>query len=253
MTDEERERFLPVTRTFVKVLENDNATPEEINLLLQQSSELANLIPDFDGQTDIGNVATFSGVQNVRNQGSRPQVVDSVNTVFGSFPLSSNPLTPELRSTLLPVMKALLKVMETDRPTPEDINSLLLLTRDLTKNIPDRAIPSFGVGSSFGGLDSLDQILPETGDVVEYIDNKPFIITQWGTFPLSKTNLLTDEERAQFLPATRTFASVLEKENVDPEEISLLLEQSRELSNLIPDNLIGRLGGGLGLGGLLSQ
>ena len=49
MTDEERERFLPVTRTFVKVLENDNATPEEINLLLEQSSELANLIPD--GQT----------------------------------------------------------------------------------------------------------------------------------------------------------------------------------------------------------
>ena len=74
-----------------------------------------------------------------------------------------------------------------------------------------------------------------------------------GTFPLSETNLLTDEERAQFLPATRTFASVLGKENVDPEEISLLLEQSRELSNLIPDNLIGRLGGGLGLGGLLSQ
>ena len=51
MTDEERERFLPVTRTFVKVLENDNATPEEINLLVEQSSELANLIPDFDGQT----------------------------------------------------------------------------------------------------------------------------------------------------------------------------------------------------------
>ena len=51
MTDEERERFLPVTRTFVKVLENDNATPEEINLLLEQSSELSNLIPDFDGQT----------------------------------------------------------------------------------------------------------------------------------------------------------------------------------------------------------
>ena len=51
MTDEERERFLPVTRTFVKVLESDNATPEEINLLVKQSSELANLIPDFDGQT----------------------------------------------------------------------------------------------------------------------------------------------------------------------------------------------------------
>ena len=51
MTDEERERFLPVTRTFVKVLENDNATPEDINLLVEQSSELANLIPGLDGQT----------------------------------------------------------------------------------------------------------------------------------------------------------------------------------------------------------
>jgi len=260
MTDEERERFLPVTRTFVKVLENDNATPEDINLLVEQSSELANLIPGLDGQTDVGNVATqepsstFSGAQNVRNQGSEPQVVDSVNTIFGSIPLkSSNPLTPELRSTLLPVMKALLKVMETDRPAPEDINSLLLLTRDLTKKIPEGSIPSFGAGSSFGGFDTLDEILPETGDVIEYIDNKPFIITQWGTFPLSETNLLTAEEREQFLPATRTFASVLGKENVDPEEISLLLEQSRELSTLIPDNLIGRLGGGLGLGGLLSQ
>ena len=86
-----------------------------------------------------------------------------------------------------------------------------------------------------------------------YPKHSKYFCTILGTFPLSETNLLTDEERAQFLPATRTFASVLEKENVDPEEISLLLEQSRELSNLIPDNLIGRLGGGLGLGGLLSQ
>ena len=60
MTEEERERFLPVTRTFVKVLENDNATPEEINLLLEQSSELSNLIPDFDGQTGKQNLVLFS-------------------------------------------------------------------------------------------------------------------------------------------------------------------------------------------------
>ena len=53
---------------------------------------------------------------------------------------------------------------------------------DLTKKIPEGSIPSFGVGSSFGGLDSLDEILPETGDVIEYIDNKPFIITQWGQY-----------------------------------------------------------------------
>ena len=73
-----------------------------------------------------------------------------------------------------------------------------------------------------------------------------------GTFPLSENNLMTEEERAQFLPATRTFKSVLEKENVDIDELSQLLDQSQELANLIPDNLIGRLGGGLGLGGLLN-
>ena len=73
-----------------------------------------------------------------------------------------------------------------------------------------------------------------------------------GTFPLSENNLMTEEERAQFLPATRTFKSVLEKDDVDIDELSQLLDQSQELANLIPDNLIGRLGGGLGLGGLLN-
>ena len=69
---------------------------------------------------------------------------------------------------------------------------------------------------------------------------------------MAENNLMTEEERTQFLPVTRTFKSVLEKEDVDFDEISLLLEQSQELANLIPDNLIGRLGGGLGLGGLLN-
>ena len=73
-----------------------------------------------------------------------------------------------------------------------------------------------------------------------------------GTFPLSENNLMTEEERAQFLPATRTFKSVLEKDDVDIDELSQLLDQSQELANLIPDNLIGILGGGLGLGGLLN-
>ena len=63
---------------------------------------------------------------------------------------------------------------------------------------------------------------------------------------------MTEEERAQFLPVTKTFKSVLENENVDVNELSLLLEQSKSLSDLIPDNLIGRLGGGLGLAGLLN-
>ena len=40
MTDEERERFLPATRTFVRILENGNASPADLSLLLKQSSEL---------------------------------------------------------------------------------------------------------------------------------------------------------------------------------------------------------------------
>ena len=58
-----------------------------------------------------------------------------------------------------------------------------------------------------------------------------------GTFPLSETNLMTDEERAQFLPVTRTFTKVLEEDNVSEEELDLLLKESRKLSDLIPDNL----------------
>ena len=33
-------------------------------------------------------------------------------------------------------MKALVKVMETNTPAPKDVNTLLVLTRDLTKNLP---------------------------------------------------------------------------------------------------------------------
>ena len=62
---------------------------------------------------------------------------------------------------------------------------------------------------------------------------------------------MTDEERQRFLPATRTFISVLEKDTIDPSELNELLEQSRELTNLIPDNLLSQFSGGLGgLGGL---
>merc|ERR1712109_335954 len=67
------------------------------------------------------------------------------------------------------------------------------------------------------------------------------IETQFGAFPLSEVSLMTDEERQRFLPATRTFISVLEKDTIDPSE----------LTNLIPDNLLSQFSGGLGgLGGL---
>ena len=61
---------------------------------------------------------------------------------------------------------------------------------------------------------------------------------------------MTDEERQQFLPATRSFIKVLEKDNLDAAEMNTLLAQSRELTNLIPGNLLTQFSGGLnGLAG----
>ena len=48
---------------------------------------------------------------------------------------------------------------------------------------------------------------------------------------------MTDEERKRFLPATRTFISVLEKSNLDQNEIDTLIKESEALSQLIPENL----------------
>ena len=81
-------------------------------------------------------------------------------------------------------MKALLKVMETNRPAAEDINDLLILTRDLIRQVPDgQSLPSIGFGAGFGGfgLEGVkDMGLPETGDVIININNQPHIITRFG-------------------------------------------------------------------------
>ena len=43
-------------------------------------------------------------------------------------------------------MKALLAVMETDKPAPEDINTLMVLTRDLLEKVPEgEGLPSLKV------------------------------------------------------------------------------------------------------------
>ena len=62
---------------------------------------------------------------------------------------------------------------------------------------------------------------------------------------------MTDEERQQFLPVARTFISVMEKDDIDPSELNTLLEQSRELTNLIPNNLFQQINEGVeDLGGI---
>merc|ERR1712127_861115 len=129
--------------------------------------------------------------------------------------------------------------METSTPAPEDVNTLLVLTRDLTKQIPE--------GSSFlptfNGFNVADMGLPEDGDVIIDYEGVPHIVTQFGAFPLSDVSLMTDEERERFLPATRTFISVLEKENINQNEIQTLIDQSEELKELIPENLRGLASG----------
>merc|ERR1711936_491542 len=75
MTSAERSQFLPVVRTFTKVLENGNANPSEIRTLMQQVRTLNNLIPgnirniisstlldnNFGGNNNFGQQSGLSG------------------------------------------------------------------------------------------------------------------------------------------------------------------------------------------------
>ena len=59
-------------------------------------------------------------------------------------------MTPQQRAQYLPVMKALLKVMETKYPAAQDINTLMILTRDLSKQVP-----KVGTDQTFGSAELL--------------------------------------------------------------------------------------------------
>merc|ERR1712156_807099 len=148
-----------------------------------------------------------------------------------------NALGLEKRNEFLPVLKALLKVMETSTPAPKDVNTLLVLSRDLNKDIPKgeggRSLPGF---SGFPGVDlNGDLGLVENGDVIVDVEGVPHILTQFGAFPLSDVSLMTDEEREKFLPAAKIFISVLEKDRIDQNEINELIKQSEALQELIPE------------------
>jgi len=134
------------------------------------------------------------------------------------------------RSQYLPVMKALLKVMESKRSSPNDVNTLMILTRDLLKQIPNDQI-NFGPNSWLGKV--IDMGLPESGDVIVNINRIPHITTQWGTFPLSDVTLMTQEERNEFIPPIRTLINVLEDNNANPEQTNILLKQSMKLTELM--------------------
>jgi len=152
----------------------------------------------------------------------------------------TNQMTLEQRNTFLPIMEVLLRVMSTSTPAPEDINTLLVLTRDLTR---DGDIPTDEFGNSIPGFAGFNELgielddggLLEDGDIIVDVDGVPHINTQFGSFPLSEVSLLTDEERERFLPVIRTFTSVLKKDLIDHEEIKLLVRQSEELQKFVPE------------------
>ena len=93
-------------------------------------------------------------------------------------------MTPEQRAQYLPVMKALLTVLETDTPTTTDINTLMILTRDLTNLIPkSENLLTFLGGFGLDGLETIG--LPESGDVVVDVEGVPHIKTEYGELNVS--------------------------------------------------------------------
>jgi len=185
---------------------------------------------------------TFSS-QSASNSFSRQSSGLNGISQFGS----NQGITADQRATYLPVMRALLSVMETNRPSPQDINTLMIATRDLNKKVPKgNGLGGFGNFGNFGGfgIEDLESMgLPESGDMVANVEGVPHIRTSFGLFPLSATSLMTDSERQQFLPVVRTFTNVLEKGNANPTEVNTLMSQVRELNNLIPGNIANSISG----------
>ena len=100
-------------------------------------------------------------------------------------------MTQQERARFLPVMEALLKVMQTNRPAPEDVNTLLKLSRDLSKYVPKGEAGQFGdlaglFAGQFGDFIDIDNMedmgIPKTGDVIKNVNGRPHIQTTFGEF-----------------------------------------------------------------------
>ena len=111
---------------------------------------------------------------------------------------SRSELTPAQRNTLLPVMESLVKVMESDKPSVSDVNTLMIQVRDLLKQVPEGNVPSlrqFGldVDSISLGLDleTLKTVaLPETGDIAITENGQDKIVTSFGKYLMIETYIL---------------------------------------------------------------
>ena len=75
--------------------------------------------------------------------------------------------------------------------------------------------------------------LPAHGDIIVSNNGVPSIRTEFGTFPLSDTSLMSIEERINLLPIVRQFTDILERGSADPVETELLLEKAQSLTRFI--------------------
>ena len=64
MTEQERQQFLPVVRTFNNILEKGNADGNDTNALLQEIQELNKLIPTNIGSSIQGLFGNFGSLNN---------------------------------------------------------------------------------------------------------------------------------------------------------------------------------------------
>jgi len=154
---------------------------------------------------------------------------------FGTFPLGSKKeLTPAQRDVLLPVMEALLKTLETDNPSAEDMNTLMIQVRNLLKTVPEGDMPDlsqygFDADVAMGmDLDTLKNVaLPETGDIVVSENGQNVVNTGFGSFPLK--SYMNEADRLKFLPAIRGFTNLLKKDVLNKAETEELLGHVRKL------------------------
>lgn len=99
--------------------------------------------------------------------------------LIGVFPLAvRNAMTLEERNTYLPVMKTLVKVMETRYPAPEDVNTLLVLSRDLAKGL-FKVKGELPIPAAFENVNIADVLLDE-GDAIVNVDGLSHILTKYG-------------------------------------------------------------------------
>ena len=89
--------------------------------------------------------------------------------------------------------------METDKPSAKDMNTLMILVRNLLKTVPEGETPNlkqYGFDADnipFGmDLDTLKNVaLPETGDIVVNEDGQDKVVTGFGTYQLKLISIFT--------------------------------------------------------------